>query len=279
MTKKRGFTLIELLVVISIIAVLMSIMMPALARVRKQAKRAVCSSNLRGWGTAVTAYSTDNKSKLLCSYRASGTTGGVVPGVMLLASNAGTPWDGQMNMDAITPYLPGFDMDRKEMTPAWMCPESATDGKQLFDLWEKEGHRYKTPEQLINIWFPICYAYFGRSDLWSQYSTRPTELTQKTLSSNRLLMADNIYRWQVTGAWWFNHGTKNSSVHDSRFGKNVFIGEPKIDGANQLFGDGAVIWKSGSQFDPKLMNQCDKDVPQAFTIGNRPGTGNATTFW
>jgi len=56
MHKRRGFTLIELLVVIAIIALLMSILMPALARVRKQAKNAICQSNLKQWGTAFSMY-------------------------------------------------------------------------------------------------------------------------------------------------------------------------------------------------------------------------------
>jgi len=48
--QKHGFTLIELLVVISIIALLMSIMMPALGRVKEEARSVVCRSNLRQWG-------------------------------------------------------------------------------------------------------------------------------------------------------------------------------------------------------------------------------------
>ena len=60
MSKKRAFTLIELLVVISIIAVLMAILMPALQRVRKQARDSVCRSNLRQWGVVFYLYMDDN---------------------------------------------------------------------------------------------------------------------------------------------------------------------------------------------------------------------------
>ena len=50
--KRVGFTLIELLVVIAIIALLMSILVPALALARKQAKNAICMSNLKQLGNA-----------------------------------------------------------------------------------------------------------------------------------------------------------------------------------------------------------------------------------
>ena len=56
MAEHKGFTLIELLVVIAIIAVLMGILMPALQRVKKQAKGAVCKNNLRQIGVAANLY-------------------------------------------------------------------------------------------------------------------------------------------------------------------------------------------------------------------------------
>lgn len=56
----NGFTLIELLVVISIIAVLMGIMMPALSKAREQAKSTVGKSNLRQLNIANNGYAAEN---------------------------------------------------------------------------------------------------------------------------------------------------------------------------------------------------------------------------
>jgi len=60
MNKSRGFTLIELLVVIAIIALLMAILMPALNRVKKQARSAACKANLHQWAQIWSMYCQDN---------------------------------------------------------------------------------------------------------------------------------------------------------------------------------------------------------------------------
>lgn len=63
--KVWAFTLIEILVVISIIALLMSILMPSLMKAREQAKRAVCMTNLRSIGQGIYIYANDNKGRLV----------------------------------------------------------------------------------------------------------------------------------------------------------------------------------------------------------------------
>ena len=64
MRKIKGFSLIELLVVIAIIALLLAILLPALQRVRKQARAIVCQANLKQWGSILTIYTEDNQGRL-----------------------------------------------------------------------------------------------------------------------------------------------------------------------------------------------------------------------
>lgn len=92
---RKGFTLIELLVVISIIALLIGILLPALGAARETARGNVCLTNTRAMGQATTIYSADNKTYYPSAYqwRSSNNFEDVTAGVN---SNAGyLQWSGE----------------------------------------------------------------------------------------------------------------------------------------------------------------------------------------
>jgi len=103
-----GFTLVELLVVIAIIALLMSILMPTLARVREQAKAVACKSNLRQWGLFFMMYAENNADHMM---RSTGYTG--YP-------------EGFMWLKALRPfYDKDYDKNSKSKPELLFCPQAA----------------------------------------------------------------------------------------------------------------------------------------------------------
>ena len=131
--QKKAFTLIELLVVISIIALLVSILMPALNKARDQAKKTVCSSNLRSLTMAMKYYCDSNGGRTPSSTNTWDNNGRTVAG-----------WCGVIYDDTANQFFPeqeqiyGYDTDdytglKKgqlwkyvDSSEMWQCPADPT---------------------------------------------------------------------------------------------------------------------------------------------------------
>ena len=147
----RGFTLIELLVVVSIIALLVSILLPSLGRAREQAQSVVCRTNLRAIGQVEVLYSMDYDDYLAA-------TRGDRPG------NYGFYWAAQLWSLFNNVQIPTtLEVTVKTIDkPEWLfCPSEKKEG--LGHTWG-DVHRIDGTAWLGN----ICYARNWARQAWNQ---------------------------------------------------------------------------------------------------------------
>jgi prepilin-type N-terminal cleavage/methylation domain-containing protein len=153
MGRRRGFTLIELLVVIAIIGLLMSILMPALSRVRQQARATACVANLKQWGLMFSLYCQDNDGYFF-SGEVQGTRGTVMATIdgVTRQRNIGS---GGFWRIVMAPYSKDPKM--------WLCPQAVKPKPQggiplggwTYVAWETDGD---TGSYGLNGWILNIYA-------------------------------------------------------------------------------------------------------------------------
>lgn len=243
--RSNAFTLIELLVVISIIAILVALLLPALSAARQSAQKTECGSRLRQWGMGIVAYSIDHKDEI------PSMPGGPIPSFIRVEPGTPKPTDptAPLHASALNPY----------MGKSWLSFDSANTGKAHGIVWcpsdDPDGWNdwnsfFNWPAGAMH----YSYAYYAHVD---QFGAGPIsdkglrELTEDTLRAERVLMADDLYSWFGSGGvsgngqpvWKYNHGTGGTPSgwatgvpHDQR------QSNPAIAGLNRMYGDGHVAW-------------------------------------
>jgi prepilin-type N-terminal cleavage/methylation domain-containing protein len=257
----RAFTLIELLVVVSIIALLISILLPSLKKARLAAKITKCGSQLHQIGVALMSYNKDYD-----RFPHQNTLG---PDDEKDRANrwAAGFWSFGVHRE-IASYMGGLRLDdtgqiRTKAHPVFYCPfvddAKIEFGNTIF------GPQAANPPEYLHMnseedYLHVAYVYLGalheclndpaqpRADIGE---TRISDVPRKRRftvkhepDANRILMADTVMYWQGGGKWRINHRS-GWQVEQSPSNWQV---PRSFTGANEMFGDGHVEWHGRNQF-------------------------------
>ena len=268
----RAFSLVELLMVIGIVALLISILLPAIARAKEAANRTVCAANLRNWGYACHAFAAEHKGYFPPAYRSK--TGAPFPSVLKVDDtdvrdgvlrrprfgNISTWRRTGVDLGVLTRYglmrgtLPDpndegcyvADIEPEGLGPSSLvCPSSASPITAM------------TPPELDGdnvIWGHYMYVGGLRAEelpagltdqaRWS--GKEPAVRVSDKGLARRVLAADEVYfsggktyAWDLLARYRTNHRRRSQGYHH---------GQPYAAGPdfqNVLFGDGHVEGLSG----------------------------------
>jgi prepilin-type N-terminal cleavage/methylation domain-containing protein/prepilin-type processing-associated H-X9-DG protein len=174
--KNKGFTLVELLVVIGIIALLISILLPALTRAKEQANTIKCASNLRQIAVAITAYATDNRGKLIPDLVETG--GSIYPqgffwANALVAQKYLVATTGDVNPTATVGIIP------KPSNNVFVCPDGITDSFGAASTAKSDNTGGSEEWSVVNNNSCRCalnnYAHFYRTNVSSGLTAKPPD--------------------------------------------------------------------------------------------------------
>jgi len=232
--RHRAFTLIELLVVIAIIALLMGILLPALSRVRKQARTVYCLNNLKQLGIALQMYAQE------CD--------DFIPRAL---DNQKARW--------ILVFIPFLGEEHRSATDyrkvdIYQCPSFPPTGVGLNGFLNKE----QTVDYVVNAWDTddpgLNTGNKGRQ------KDAPTRLHSVKRTSDLIYLADNeagdwrpVVRHRedlnvasnlnLLDVWSTTHmAASNQTTKGSNLTRRVAASRHRNNGCNNLFFDGHADW-------------------------------------
>ncbi len=250
MNKTRGFTLIELLVVISIIAMLLAILMPALGSVKERAKRVVCASNLKQMSIGFATYASSYDDKLPKSY----FNGTNMPWAAFLAYRINPNSTTDAAKVASGPYNLGylFDTDIISNPKVFYCPSSPKELNAIGVSW-----RYETYVGQLAWPFTDDPSNYHAPNVRVGYSYYPQSKAKEVLSNGE-------YGYKVANRMSKINGRAVMLVDvlDRLASLAHKGGRNKPAGVNGLFGDGhASFCNNKEAFDERLWTTTPEHTP------------------
>ncbi len=216
MKRQNGFTLIELLVVISIIALLIALLLPALSRARRLAEQIACASDMRQVGIALAEYADVNRGMYPPN------DSGDYPNGVFVSWN-GSAWNQYPTWGFGLLYYSGFGRNGTIMEnpqPGYLPP--TLDGLSLMFSTE-----------------PGCFR--PNDNLWYEPQNNATYFTNDVLTN---------WTWYSGDCYWVNRGPDWKQAYDINLGF-----DPVTSGLNSYWYKGQNIGTTDRPHAPALNPQ------------------------
>lgn len=219
--QRCAFTLVELLVVISIIALLISLLLPVLAAARQLAERVVCASNMRQCGLEMTEYSLSNRDCVPFGY----TWGALAVSNQIYTATGGVAGLTQLGFLYQAGYMP--------VPQIWYCPaeQFAVESSDMYNALPTSSYGWSD----FNNYNPWSPGYYSQSVTNIGYFLRPICSWPNWGGYPTIGGVPSLLGFAPGDAWMTENEVNDVWGIDA-------LAQRHTSGVNTLYMDGAAAW-------------------------------------